>query len=374
MKKSFLVLNSIFAIAIVWAFVYFLVFNLANDFGFGMRDIWIMLFPVVLCGLLAIPVNAVSLFIWSRQNIFFKKIFGALGKAALIFLPILDFFYIIFLTLFIFPILFEINNCLFEKDASRSCFLYFHGEQSSVDFFWLPAFLILSVLVARWNIFQIKKDKKFILAVLIVFFGVASIILFSMFYNHSVKSSTNDNQKIDVKEINSAAADINNIDQNDYEVETDLSEEKVVEATSTPLVYPIKAGDWKVSERDWLNNSSLFLGKDYKYPANWFVQDDGAGWGGIIVFSDQKWVENSAMILEQYYWFKNTPIYNECTFVISLKNADPIFGGEGDSYAKTLLTVKKYNSKIDKNEKMICDKILKFMNNEIINRVIYYNH
>jgi hypothetical protein len=178
MKKSLLVLNSIFAIALTWAFVYFLIFNWANHFGLGLREIWIMLLPVAVCGILVIPVNFISLFLWSRQNVFFKKIFSALGRAAIILLPILDFLYFILLALFLLPILFEINSCLFENNSSHSCFMYFHGEQSLVDFFWLLAFFAFSVLLARWNIFQIKKDKKFIWAVLAIFIGFASIVLY----------------------------------------------------------------------------------------------------------------------------------------------------------------------------------------------------
>jgi len=101
-----------------------------------------------------------------------------LEKAAIIFLPILDFFYIIFLTLFIFPILFEINNCLFEKDPSPYCFLYFHGEQSLFDFFWLLVFFALSTIITRWNIIQVKNDKKFLLIILAVFIGLASVVFY----------------------------------------------------------------------------------------------------------------------------------------------------------------------------------------------------
>jgi len=200
---------------------------------------------------------------------------------------------------------------------------------------------------------------------LVLIFAVSLLV-----FSGCASQNTSQNKNLDIKVVPSAATtSLDVITPAETEPKTE-----VPNATSTPLVYPAKDTDWKVIDKDSLNNSSLFLGKDYKYPKNWFVGDDGAGWGGIIVFSDQKWVENSSMILSQYLGTSSKPVYNECTLVIELKNTDPIFGDEPDNYAKTLLTVKKYNSKVDKSEELICDRILNFMDKEIQKRVVYYKH
>jgi|WetSurMetagenome_2_1015567.scaffolds.fasta_scaffold646052_2 hypothetical protein len=108
-------------------------------------------------------------------------VLNLIDKAAIFILPILNFFYIIFTMIFLVPIFLEINSCIFEINTNYYCSLYFHNEQSFFDFLWLSVFSMLSAFLAIWNVSQIKKDKKFIFAILISVLGVASLISFLFF-------------------------------------------------------------------------------------------------------------------------------------------------------------------------------------------------
>jgi hypothetical protein len=171
MKKILIVLNSTFAIALTWAFVYFLFYRLSRDFGMGMREIWIMLIPAVISGLLVIPLNAIGIFLWSRRNKQYKAIITTIKKSSGILLPVLDFFYIMLFPFFAFPVLFELSSCLFEKSRSASCSFYVFSENFFGIFVYLLVFSLISALLAKWNISQFKKDRKYLLAILIVFAG-----------------------------------------------------------------------------------------------------------------------------------------------------------------------------------------------------------
>jgi hypothetical protein len=212
-----------------------------------------------------------------------------------------------------------------------------------------------------YNYLQMGKIRKTIL-----------FSFFILFFSGCSGRIISQAEKVDSKfEPTQASMSLSVAKQNEPILKT---EDVSAETTSTPLVYPAKAEDWKLVEGYVFETSSKFLGDDYKYPKQWFAGNDGGGGSGVIIFSDSARVEHSGFLLEQYLHETKIIPENECTLAIKIYNVDPISGDEPDNYARTLLAVKKYNTKVDKNDKIVCDKTLKFMDGKIKNRVIYHKH